>query len=203
MLFILDELIDARSKEPRPMRPDPPSREEVRARVPLANRPRYESDSSEEDDDDDRSTNHESDDDGIQATNYESDDEPEDHHNDQSNHTESDDDEPKDDDTDDRSINSDDRDEPIHRNNSNNNNDDTPPKFKSSYPSPKAVIYPNGPIDDNVEENIVNMLNDMADIRLALEIKGKKVAMERRLEKIMKERGEGGSSSEKVDIKLF
>jgi hypothetical protein len=54
----------------------------------------------------------------------------------------------------------------------------------SSYPSPKEVIYANGSFDDT-EDRIYNMLDSMSNIQARLAIKGKKVAMERRMEKMM------------------
>lgn len=58
----------------------------------------------------------------------------------------------------------------------------------SSYPSPKEVIYANGSFDDT-EDRICNMLNSMSEIQMALAIKGKKVARERRMEKMRQSNG--------------
>lgn len=53
----------------------------------------------------------------------------------------------------------------------------------NSYPSPRAVIYPNGSHDD-AETRIGEMLDYMSNIQTTLVIKGKKVARERRMERM-------------------
>ena len=49
----------------------------------------------------------------------------------------------------------------------------------STYPTPREVIYSVG--SDDAEDRIANMLDSMTNIQMTLAIKGKKVAMERKM----------------------
>lgn len=52
--------------------------------------------------------------------------------------------------------------------------------FSHPYPNPKSVIYPNGNLDDNVEDRISSIFASLSHIQTTLAIKGREMAMDKR-----------------------